>query len=253
MIIGSVFLLTIVIGLGARAFLSPAEIEATGDGGNLAAPQLVQVLAGGVGSTGGDLFLAVFAAAAFATALALVAGLVIAASSAVSHDIYAAVIRKGSATSDDELRVARLTTVGLGVVGILLAFFVEDKNIVFLAGLVYALAASTNFPVLMLALGWRRFSTAGAVAGIATGSITSLALIAIGPDVWGDGSPFGLSNPAIISVPLGFAACWLGSVLRPDPVSERRFTHLSVRATTGIEAEQAEVAPTPAAREPVRA
>ncbi len=253
-VIGTVFLLTIVIGLGARAFLSPAEVEAAGDGGNLAAPQLVQVLAGGVGSTGGDLFLAVFAAAAFATALALVAGLVIAASSAVSHDIYASVIRRGGATSSEEVRVARLTTVGIGVVGILLAFFVENKNIVFLAGLVYALAASTNFPVLMLALGWRRFSTSGAVAGIATGTITSLGLIVIGPDVWpGDSSPFGLSNPAIISVPLGFAACVLASLLRPDPVSERRFTRLSVRATTGIEAEQAEPTATPAAREPVRA
>ena len=135
-IIGGVFLLTIVIGLGARAFLSPAGVEAAGDGGNLAAPQLVQVLGGGVGSTGGDLFLAIFAAAAFATALALVAGLVIAATSAVSHDIWASVVKRGNVSEGEEVRVAKLTAVGIGVVGILLAFYVEDKSIVFLAGVV---------------------------------------------------------------------------------------------------------------------
>jgi cation/acetate symporter len=130
--------------------------------------------------------------------------------------------------------------VGIGVVGILLAFYVEDKNIVFLAGLVYALAASTNFPVLVLGLGWRRFSTAGAVLGIALGTIASLGLIALSPAVWpGDDPPIGLNNPAIISMPLGFLGCIIGSVLRPDPVAERRFARLNVRADTGLGAERA--------------
>jgi cation/acetate symporter len=170
----------------------------------------------------------------------LVAGLVIAASSAVSHDIYANVVRAGNVSGEDEVRMARLTAVGIAVLGVLLAFYVENKNIVFLAGLVYALAASTNFPVLVLALGWRRFSTAGAVLGIAFGTISSLALIVMSPDVWpGAHPPIGLSNPAIVSMPLGFLGCWLGSVLWPDPVAERRFARLGVRASTGLGAERA--------------
>jgi cation/acetate symporter len=244
-VIGFVYALTIVIGLGARALLTPAEVKAAGDGGNLAAPVLVQKLGGGAGTWGGDLFLAVFVAAAFATALALVAGLVIAASSAVSHDIFASVIRRGQVSDREEVRMARLTTVGIAVFGVLLALYVKDKNIVFLAGLVYALAASTNFPVLTLALGWRRFSTTGAVLGVALGTVSSLVLIVLSPGVWpGDNPPIGLTNPAIISVPLGFFGCWLGSVLRPDPTAERLFPRLSIRATTGLGAERS-TPPTP--------
>jgi cation/acetate symporter len=108
------------------------------------------------------------------------------------------------------------------------------ERIVFLAGLVYALAASTNLPLLVLALGWRRFSTAGAVLGIAPGTVAALALIVLSPAVWpGDNPPVGLNNPAIVSMPLGFLGCWLGSVLWPEPAAERRFSRLNVRADTG--------------------
>lgn len=134
--IGIIYLLVFVIGLGARAFLTPAQVKAAGPGGNLAAPELVQVLGGGSDTWGGQLFFAVFAAVAFATALAYVAGVVIAASSAASHDIYSRVIRRGRATSKEELRMARLTTCAIALVGLLLAFGVENMNIVFLAGLV---------------------------------------------------------------------------------------------------------------------
>lgn len=237
-LIGVLYLLTFVIGIGARAYLTPSEVTAAGPAGNLAAPQLVQQLGGGVGSWGGNLFLAVFAAIAFATALAYVAGVVITAASAVSHDIYASVIRRGEISEREEVRMARLTTVAIAIVGVLLAFAVENKNIVFLAGFVYAVAASTNFPVLVLALGWRRFSTTGAVLGVVFGVVSALVLTVLSPGVWpGDNPPVGLTNPALISVPLGFIGCWLGSVLRPDPAAERMFAQLAVRATTGLGAE----------------
>lgn len=238
--IGVLYLLTFVIGLGARGFLTSGEVTGAGPAGNLAAPELVQHLGGGAGSWGGKLFLAVFAAVAFATALAYVAGVVITAASAASHDIYANVIRRGEVSERSEILVARLTTLGIAIVGVLLAFAVENKNIVFLAGFVYALSASTNFPVLMLALGWRRFSTTGALVGVATGVVTALVLTVLSPDVWpGDTSPVGLTNPAIVSVPLAFIACWLGSVLWPNAGDARRYAQLSVRAATGLGAERA--------------
>jgi cation/acetate symporter len=237
-VIGLVYVLTVVIGLGARAFLSPAQVKAAGAGGNLAAPELVLWLGGGAGAWGGQLFLAVFAAAAFATVLALVAGLVISATSAVSHDIVAGVIMKGRLSDAAEVRVGRWTTLAVGAFGMALALLLQNQNIAFLAGLVYAIAASTNFPVLVLSLFWRRLSTAGAVAGIYVGMLSSIVLIALSPGVWpGAHAPFGLSNPAIITVPLAFLTCWAVSVLRPEERARRMFARLTVRATTGIGAE----------------
>lgn len=237
--IGLVYLLTIIIGLGARALLSPQQIKATGSSGNLAAPELVQSLGGGPASWGGQLFLAVFAAAAFATVLAYVAGLVIAGSSAVSHDIYARVIHRGEVSDKAEVRMARITTIGIGIVGLVLALALQNNNIVFLAGLVYAITASTNFPVLVLSLFWRGLSTAGAVAGIYVGMISSIVLIALSPGVWpGAHAPLSLTNPALISVPLAFVTCWAVSLLRPDARAARTFAQLNVRATTGIGAEE---------------
>jgi cation/acetate symporter len=234
-LVGLVYLLTIIVGVGARAYLSPGEIKAAGKGGNLAAPVLVQKLGGGPDSWGGQLFLAVFAAAAFATVLALVAGLAISASSAVSHDIFAGAIRRGKVTERAELRAGRLTTLGFAAVGIVLALALKDKNVVFLAGLVYSVAASANFPVLLLTLFWRRFSTFGAVLGVIVGTTSSVALIVVSPGVWpGDNPPVSLTNPAIVSVPLGFLACWLGAVLRPEPAAQELFAQVSVRSTTGI-------------------
>jgi cation/acetate symporter len=238
-VIGLVYLLTVVIGLGARALLSPAQVKAAGAGGNLAAPELVQWLGGGADAWGGQLFLAVFAAAAFATVLALVAGLVISATSAVSHDIVARVIMRGRLSDAGEVRIGRLTTLAVGVVGFALALLLQNKNIAFLAGLVYAIAASTNFPVLVLALFWRRLSTTGAVAGIVVGMLSSIVLIALSPGVWpGAHPPIGLTNPAIVSVPLAFVTCWAVSLLRPEQRARQLFPRLSVRAATGIGAEE---------------
>ncbi|HEY3683089.1 MAG TPA: cation acetate symporter [Streptosporangiaceae bacterium] len=239
-VIGVVYLLTIVVGVGARALLTPAQIAATGKGGNNAAPSLVQVLGGGPDSWGGQLFLAIFTAAAFATVLAYVAGAVITSSSAVSHDIFARVMRRGRITDREEVRVARITSVVIVAVGILLALSLQGQNLAFLTGLVYAMAASTNFPVLILAMSWRRFSTGGAIAGVTAGVVSTTVLIILGPGIWtGAHPPVDLTNPAIISVPLGFLACWLGSLIWPNEADRRSFAQFSVRAATGIDAERA--------------
>ena len=151
---------------------------------------------------------------AFATVLAYVAGTVIASSSAVSHDVFAQVIRKGQITGREEIRAGRITSVVIVVVGLLLALSLQNQNLAFLTGLVYAMAASTNFPVLVLAMYWRRFSTGGAIAGMIAGGVSTIVLIVLSPGVWpGAHPPITLANPAIISVPLGFIACWLGSLV----------------------------------------
>jgi cation/acetate symporter len=238
-VIGVVYLLTIIVGVGSRALLSPAQVKAAGKSGNNAAPVLVQVLGGGAHSTGGELFLAVFVAAAFATVLAYVAGTVIASSSAVSHDVFAQVIRKGQITGREEIRAGRITSVVIVVIGLLLALSLQNQNLAFLTGLVYAMAASTNFPVLILAMYWRRFSTGGAIAGMIAGGVSTIVLIVLSPGVWpGAHPPITLANPAIISVPLGFIACWLGSLAWPRRADEQSFAEFSVRGTTGIQAEE---------------
>jgi cation/acetate symporter len=172
-----------------------------------------------------------------------VAGLVMAASGAVAHDIYTNVVRSGSASEREELRVARIGAVGVALVAMALAILAgKGFNIQFLVSLTFAVAASANFPALWLALTWRRFNTTGALVGVAVGLVSSIGLIILSPAVWpgpdGDGSPFTLVNPALVSVPLGFAACWLGTVLgRAD--ADDRYTELRVRADTGLGAERA--------------
>src|SRR3954471_17129252 len=157
-IIGFFYLLTTFIGFGARAFLGDAGVEAAGTGGNLAAPNLAQFLGGGEGTFGGDLFLAIVAAVAFATILAVVAGLVLSASGAVAHDIWSNVIRKGHDSEHEEVVVARIAAVGIGVVAIIIAIVGgPGLNVSFMVGLAFAVAASANFPALLLALTWRRF------------------------------------------------------------------------------------------------
>src|SRR4051812_12775904 len=163
-IIGFFYLLTTFIGFGARAFLGEAGVEGAGKGGNLAAPNLAQFLGGGEGTFGGDLFLALIAGVAFATILAVVAGLVLSASAAVSHDIWSYIVRKGKESDREEVVVARIAAVSIGVLAIAVAVIGgEGLNVSFMVGLAFAVAASANFPALLLALSWRRFNTVGAV------------------------------------------------------------------------------------------
>src|ERR687889_2816575 len=212
-IIGFFYLLTTFIGFGARAFLGEAGVEVAGTGGNLAAPNLAAFLGGGEGTFGGDLFLAFIAGVAFATILAVVAGLVLSASSAFSHDIWSSIVRKGKDSEHEEVLVARIAAFAIGVIAIIIAVIGgSGPNISFLVGLAFALAASANFPALLLALRWRRFNTTGAIAGVLMGVVSSVGLVLLGPDVRSD-PLIELSQPAIISVPLGFLGCILGTLL----------------------------------------
>src|SRR3712207_5502536 len=246
-IIGVFYLLTTFIGFGARAFLGPEGEEAAGTGGNLAAPNLAQFLGGGEGTFGGDLFLAVIAGVAFATILAVVAGLVLSASAAVSHDIWSNIVRKGKDSDHEEVVVARIAAISIGVIAIAIAVIGgSGLNVSFMVGLAFAVAASANFPALLLALTWRRFNTTGAVTGVLFGVISAIALVIVSPKVWPGadsvtGSPIGwtLSNPGILSIPLGFLGCWLGTVLSQERGAERTYHELYVRSETGLGAERA--------------
>ena len=246
-IIGVFYILTTFIGFGARALLGEEGVAAAGKGGNLAAPLLAQFLGGGEGTFGGDLFLAIIAAVAFATILAVVAGLVLSASGAVAHDIWSNVIRKDKDSEHEEVWAARIAAVSIGAIAIVVAIVGgEGLNVSFMVGLAFAVAASANFPALLLALTWRRFNTTGAVTGVLVGVVSSIFLVIISPGVWpgpdGEGGLFSwytLANPGIISIPLGFAACVAGTLLSSSPAQERSFHELYVRSETGIGAERA--------------
>ena len=246
-IIGFFYLLTTFIGFGARAFLGTGGEEAAGKAGNLAAPNLAQFLGGGEGTFGGDLFLAVIAGVAFATILAVVAGLVLSASAAVSHDIWSNIVRKGQDSDKEEVVVAKIAAISIGVIAIIVAVIGgAGLNVSFMVGLAFAVAASANFPALLLALTWRRFNTMGAVTGVLFGVISSIVLVIVSPKVWpgadGEtGSPIGwtLANPGILSIPLGFIGCYLGTVLSKERGAERTYHELYVRSETGLGSEQA--------------
>ena len=235
-LIGIFFVMTMIVGVGARAILGEGAVEASA-GGNLATPLLAEELGGGEGTFGGDLFLAVISAVAFATILAVVAGLVIASSGAVAHDLWSNVVRRGEVSEREEVRVARFVSVGLGVLAIVVSIMAgEEFNVSVLVALAFAVAASANLPALLCALFWPRFNTLGAVMGIIGGLLTALILIVLSPDVWpGEDSPVGLTNPAIVSIPAGFLFCWLGTKLsRADEAPEVAYHELHVRAETGI-------------------
>src|SRR4051812_2856789 len=247
-LIGAFYLMVMVVGVGARAILGQAGEKAAGKAGNLAIPTLAEALGGGSGSTGGGIFLPGISAVALATILPGVAGLVISASGAVAHDLWSNVLRKGRDGDNEreELWVAKIAACAIGALAIVLAIAGgAGFNVSALVGLAFCIAASANFPALVLALFWPRFNTAGAVAGIVTGVVVSAALLVIGAPVWpGAGSATGppprppaLANPAIFCIPLGFLGCFVGTLLghRSD---ERAYHELFVRSETGLGAEE---------------
>jgi len=237
-LIGGFYVMTTALGFGARAILGKGGEEAAGPTGNNALPTLANEL-------GGELFLAIIAGVAFATILAVVAGLVISASGAVAHDVWSNVVRQGRDSEREEVWVAKIAAVSIGAIAIGIAIIGgEGLNVSFMVGLAFAVAASANFPALLLALTWRRFNTAGAVTGVLFGVISSIALVVISPTVWpgpdsegGALSWYSLANPGIISIPLGFIGCWLGTVLTTEPSAVAKFDELYVRSETGLGAE----------------
>jgi cation/acetate symporter len=239
--IGYFYLLTFVIGFGAivlvatdPAFLDPATGGLRG-GGNMAAVHLA-------GAIGGNLFLGFVSAVAFATILAVVAGLTLAGASAVSHDLYASVFRRGRASSRDELRVSRLTVLALAAVAILLGILFEKQNVAFMVSLAFALAASGNFPVLLLSVLWKGCTTRGVVWGGAIGLVVALVLTILSPAVWvtvlGNAAPiFPYSSPTIFSMPLAFFVIWIVSVTDRSPraaIDRDGYLAQRVRSETGI-------------------
>ncbi len=248
-LIGVFYLFTLVLGFGAAAMLNDEKYgEVAESGGNLASPLLAEAVGGGDGSTGGAILLALIAAVAFATILAVVAGLTLASSTSVAHDIYNSVIRKGKATEKEEIRMTRIAALGIGAIAIALAIPAQSLNIAFLVALAFAVAASANLPAIVYNMFWRRFNTRGAVWSIYGGLVSAVGLVFFSPVVSGsetalvtgaDWSWFPLSNPGIVSIPLGFFLGWLGTVTARESAAEERFTELEVRALTGAGAEQA--------------
>ena len=200
----------------------------------MAAPELARVL-------GGEIFFAFISAVAFATILAVVAGLTISASTSFAHDFYSNVLLHGKESrAGDEVRVARITAFVVGALAIAIAIVLGPTvNVAFLVGLAFAVAASANLPVIVLSIFWKRFNTAGAVWGLGAGLASSIALILVSPDFM-QNPLFPLKNPAILSIPIGFLAAVLGTLLgRREPDAERLFAELQVRGNTGLGAEKA--------------
>ncbi|MEV7871738.1 cation acetate symporter [Streptomyces sp. NPDC088124] len=244
-IIGAFYLMTIVLGFGAAALLKSDDIIASNKAGNTAAPLAALEIGGGAGSTGGAILLAVISAVAFATILAVVAGLTLASSSSFAHDIYANVIRKGEATEQEEVRAARWATVAIGVVSIGLGAMARDLNVAGLVALAFAVAASANLPTILYSLFWKRFTTQGALWSIYGGLSSSVLLVLFSPVVSGkptsmfpdvDFHFFPLENPGLISIPLGFLLGWLGTVLSKEEPDSGKYAELEVKSLTGTAA-----------------
>ncbi|MFK4146840.1 cation acetate symporter [Streptomyces sp. NPDC004065] len=240
-LIGGFYLMAIVLGFGATAIVGPDALRASNAAGNTAVPLLALDLGGGPAATGGTVLFAVVAAVAFATILAVVAGITLASSASVAHDLYAS-LRRRHARQRSEVTVARVAAVGIGVVAIGLGLLARDLNVAFLVGLAFAVAASANLPVLLYSLFWRGFTTRGAVWAVYGGLIPALVLVVLSPVVSGspdalfpgaDFQVFPLQNPGIVSIPLGFLAGWLGTVTSAEPADEAKHAETEVRSLTG--------------------
>lgn len=247
-IIGVFYLLTLVLGFGAAALVGKDAIVAGDKAGNTAAPMLAQQIGEDIfGPVGGTLLLAFIGAVAFATILAVVAGLTLASSSSFSHDLYAHVFKRGQASERQEVVVARLSALVIGAVAIGLGILAQGQNVAFLVALAFAVAASGNLPAILFSLFWKRFNTAGAVSAIYGGLVSALLLVIFSPVVSGgetalfktaDFVLFPLSNPGIVSIPLGFLFGWLGTVLSKE-YNAAKYAEIEVRSLTGVGAEKA--------------
>jgi cation/acetate symporter len=250
-LIGLFYLLSLVMGYGAAALVGPDKILAAPGKANSAAPLLAFEL-------GGEILLGLISAIAFATILAVVAGLTITASASFAHDIYAQVIKRGEVAADAEVKVARRTALVIGAIAIVGGIFAKNQNIAFLVALAFAVAASANLPTILYSLFWKRFNTRGALWSLYGGLVSAITLIVFSPVVSGkapltEGGPspsmitntdidfswFPLDNPGIVSIPLAFFLGWLGTVTSSEKANEAKFAEMEVRSLTGHGAEKA--------------
>ncbi|GHF49963.1 cation acetate symporter [Kitasatospora xanthocidica] len=245
-IIGVFYLMTLALGFGAAALVGRSgmvAVEGKTPSGNTAAPLLAEQLGGGAGSTGGAIMLAVISAVAFATILAVVAGLTLASSASFAHDLYANVIRRGKVSEKEEVLSAKWAAVAIGAVSIVLSLYAGKLSTAALVALAFAVAASANLPTLLYSLFWKRFTTAGAVSSVYAGLISSVVLVIFSPVLSGtpkslfpdvDFHWFPLENPGLVSIPIGFLAGWLGTLLSPERPDPAKYAELEVRSLTGL-------------------
>ncbi|MFI6496097.1 cation acetate symporter [Nonomuraea typhae] len=243
-IIGVFYLFTLVLGFGAAALV---KIPATDTSGNTAAPQLAEAIGiNFMGEVGGTILLALIGAVAFATILAVVAGLTLASSSSFAHDLYAHVFKRGNVSEREEVVVARVSAFVIGAVAIALGILAQGQNVAFLVALAFAVAASGNLPAILYSLFWKRFNTAGAVSAIYGGLISCVIMVVFSPVVSGgkgallkgvDFHIWELTNPGIVSIPLGFFCGWLGTVLSKE-YNAAKYAEMEVRSLTGVGAEK---------------
>ncbi|WP_083862867.1 sodium/solute symporter [Calothrix sp. PCC 7507] len=230
--IGAFYLLTFILGFGAMALVGQDAIKKIGTGGNMAAPMLAQFL-------GGNAFLGFIAAVSFATILAVVAGLTLSGAAALSHDLWVNVVRSGHADESEQLKVARGATMLLGALAMLLGILFKGQNVAYMVGLAFAIAASANFPALLLSMLWRRFTTKGAVASMLVGTFSSLVLIYFSPTIQitilqHATAPFPLKNPGLVTIPLAFIVGIVVSLLGREQAAEEKFSEVEDRIHIGF-------------------
>ncbi|MFC5589813.1 cation acetate symporter [Sporosarcina soli] len=234
-IIGAFYFITMILGFGAAIFVGEEAIVAENAAGNMAAPMLAAVL-------GGNALESFVAAVAFATILAVVSGLVLTGASAIAHDLYAEVFKKGKVTDKQQVTAARIAAISVAVLSIILALGSEKLNVAFLVSLAFCVAAAANLPTILLTIYWKRFNTTGAIASMLTGLIVSLVLVGVSPSVMSPvegatlitGNPiFPLTNPAIISIPAGFLAAYIGTILSARGKEEIDYAEIKFKAETG--------------------
>lgn len=229
--IGFFYLLTFILGFGAMVFVGQDDIKRIDPGGNMAAPMLAEIL-------GGDAFLGFIAAVSFATILAVVAGLTLSGAAALSHDLWVNVLRGGHANESEQLKVARAATILLGSLAIVLGIVFKGQNVAYMVGLAFAIAASANFPALLLSMLWRRFTTNGAVASMLVGTISALVLIYFSPAIQIDilkhsSALFPLKNPGIVTIPLSFLVGIIISLLAPERLAQQKFAEVEQQLHLG--------------------
>ena len=230
-LIGFFYLMTFVLGFGAMVLVGPDAIRAVDAGGNMAAPLLAETL-------GGTPFLGFIAAVAFATILAVVAGLTLSGAAALSHDLWVNVARGGHATPTEQLRVARVATIVLAVIAVMLGITFKGQNVAYMVGLAFAIAASANFPALVLSIFWKRCTTAGVVASMVLGTAATLTLIYLSPTIQVDilkheSAAFPLRNPALITIPLGFLLAIVVSLLTSNSGEQAGYARVEREMHTG--------------------
>ncbi|MEU4299181.1 solute symporter family protein [Kitasatospora aureofaciens] len=241
-IIGVFYLMTLALGFGAAALVGHTAIKAANPAGTTAVPMLAEMLGGGPGSTMGATLLALISAVAFATILAVVAGLTLTSSASFAHDLFAQAMRKGRVSEVQEVRVARLAAIGIGALAVVLSMFADKLNTAALVALAFAIAASANLPTILYSLFWKRFNTTGALCSMYGGLLSSLLLVVFSPVVSGtpasllphsDFHWFPLENPGLVSIPIGFLLGWLGSRVSRETVDPAKYAELEVRSLTG--------------------